>query len=330
MRPLEVQVPRDGQRLPNFPKLAPRTHKTYALMIEPKGHTRRVRAQSRNEVHHSRDLLQLPNIDREREDSRANEAMSAVLQGGIDKRERYYEKARLRKHHVQRFEVDRRFPALVTSQLTDLWRREAGGNESSESPGAPGPKQRLAEPTVAAAMKLQVKRPPASATEERWLAAGAAGVVEVWQKCARVPVLHQSDYDPVSIQQRGYNEKKRWVGNTTILPTSAAGAKATCEFNRQAIEADIAITRSRGRTNNTALQERYQSQREAFKRDVEQRGAISRFELRALQAQALEQKDYLDYPVPSVLKPSPKERRSTAFSRFDISKFVVPSQQCGQ
>merc|ERR1712048_1325534 len=68
------------------------------------------------------------------------------------------------------------------------------------------------------------------------------------------------------------------MGEDTILPTSIAAAKASCDSNRLLIESHIAAMRERGRVFNESLKERHEAKLQNFQKERKERGLASSFE----------------------------------------------------
>jgi len=187
-----------------------------------------------------------------------------------------------RNERAKRFQVGHQFPALVTPRLIPSWRLSEAGQKSIQGDSTPrsvhgrGDATDFAKLTVSASLKQQNKRSQSSTTP--WLASGTAGVGEIISN--RKPTLYAEQYDSQqAIQRAEYNEaKERWVGESTVLPTSTAVAKVACDSRRPVLDSHIAAMRERGRASNESLKERYELKRQNYKKEREERGALSSFE----------------------------------------------------
>jgi len=336
---LEVRVPRGEHGVYVSPRLAGHhkaSCKKYAVQIQPHGHVKGMKAVLRDRGPSMEALPTAAELDPGGRVSgqHEDETLSPILRGGLEKREHFFEKARFREGRAERFEVDRRFPALVTPRLVPSW----GGDSSPErlrarqkvEPEAAAKARRLHEPTLGFALKCQLKK---SKQDEdcvhngvAWSSPGNAGTTEIREMYARHPMRHEDEYrenEVFSFWGKGSADgRSNWVGDKTILPTSIAEAKSSCDFNRERIDVEVGQMRSRGRAYRETLQNHYDQRREKYKKKVEERGPLSGFERRE---KAWKQKQLAEAPTTNEPQSNDTQRRSVVYSRFDISKLVLPS-----
>merc|ERR1719379_2733869 len=87
--------------------------------------------------------------------------------------------------------------------------------------------------------------------------------------CDRQPALFDTPDESSHVTQlQEYQEQKdRWQGPGTMLPTNIARTKATCEPNRQEKDEHIARMREKGRDQQRALEEQYFVKLKAFQEE---------------------------------------------------------------
>jgi len=197
------------------------------------------------------------------------------------------ERALFRNERVKHFQVGSHFPALVSPRLVPSWRLSAAGRQSLEDCGASGGKtprsgrdvsEALTKPTASKVSKQQAKR--SESPNPPWRASGMAGAEATI--CDRGPALFDGTYDsPQTLQREEYNQAKdRWVGEKTILPTKASP--------REEKESDeyIAAMRERGHEFLDGLNKRYEVKRSKFRKEKDERGPWSNFEMSIVKKKA--------------------------------------------
>lgn len=212
--------------------------------------------------------------------------MPPAVMGALMKRQGYYARAGFRQRRAKAFEAKKGFPALVNAKLVPEW-RECNPHQSEEDIDSHArlshrhrARARLVAPTLAGAVRQQVKRPPSPQTP--WLPHN--GVNEVQRMYSRSPCLFNHTYrGPVEMlcRDESPDAKRQWMGEHTILPASSAQAKTTIARpagrNGFEIEQEVNDIRSRGRAKMEELQNRYERKAEAFKDEQARRGPLSGF-----------------------------------------------------
>jgi len=156
--------------------------------------------------------------------------------------------------------------------LVPCWRVAAAGNRSirgtQEGPSPEEIKKKVTQPTQPTASHLKKKQSKRQDDSTKiWFVSGAAEAE--WRIRDRGPALFQEEYDsPRQAFRNAQTEsRERWIGESTILPTSKAEAKMSCDSAWPDKAKHTAYMRERGRDFNDALRERYDLKREQFQKE---------------------------------------------------------------
>lgn len=266
--------------------------------------------------------------------------MPPAIMSALVKRQDYYARVGFRQQRAKVFEAKKGFPALVNAKLVPEW-RECNPHHSEEEIDShirSSPRRRaqarLVAPTLAGAVRQQLKRPPSPPLA--WHPHN--GVGEVQRMCSRTPCLFDQTYrDPAEMVCRNESPeaKRHWVAEHTILPPSLTQAKSTIArpAGRHGLEVEQEINeiRNRGRCNLEALQSRYERKAEAFKDEQARRGHLSSFDSYELRDKQKKKEDIAKKSEIKLVPRSPpedlgfKERMSMGFSRYRLSRLQLPS-----
>lgn len=191
----------------------------------------------------------------------------------------------LDKHLSKRpFEVGRRFPALTCPRQVPAWATEKVVREDtptafSRTTQACMRKQQNQDGKLQDTSRSTCGMTSGSSTFHRalWQPGGSSDAVELI--CDRKPALFDDAFESVRRAERvdEMDQKARWVGQKTILPTSRA---YECDTERQELQGYVGALRERGRgIINANLRKRYDHKRTLFKAQRAERGGTSNFEI---------------------------------------------------
>lgn len=220
----------------------------------------------------------------------------------MQKCEGYYARSRFRQRRAPAFEKAKRFPALANHRLVPEWKEQQVhySDEDDKKPKLSArqrTQQRLVAPTLAGAIRQQVKRPPSPGAETQWLTAMDANTFK--RECARTPMFCNEPFvDPTDNIGRSESteSKRQWITETffkcgprvpSLSEAKMALARRNLQPPREDFKADpmledIHNIREKGAENNMRLQCRYEMKLEAFKDEQDRRGPMSNFARREL------------------------------------------------
>jgi hypothetical protein len=245
---VSIEIPR-GLRVAGTARVAGRRQnapsRTYSLTVEPKGRMKK-----------AKDLL--------RETAKPLSSLEYDLQktamgqpdvdGLLDERFCY------RNQRHKKFHLTAHFPALVSPRLVPSYRMQQAGSQI----GTPREDSTLQSGTVSTQQKQRNKRPkdplqpfiPSTRNAERAI-------------CDRQPALFDTPYESsrVTQLQEYEDQKNRWQGPSTMMPTNIARTQSTCEPNRQEKDDHINRMREKGKEQQKALEEQYFVKLKAFQEE---------------------------------------------------------------
>lgn len=216
-----------------------------------------------------------------------------LMAASMNKKEEYYEKCSFRQQRAPAFGKAKLFPVLVNRRLVPEWRETGHLYDDNANHLSPRQRtrQRLVAPTLACAVRQQVRKPLAQPGLP-WHPHSNAETVK--HENARGPALCHDNYNqqpPGGMRFRDSDSeeaKRRWLDENTFACASLTEAKNAIVRGNGGlgvleVEKATQEARLRGAKNKESLQCRYEMRLEAFKDEQDKRGPISNFAKRELQ-----------------------------------------------